>query len=334
MPIYAYKYRLPDSDAIHAARSGRCLEQPEGAGFLISAFLPHSPKIFIPRDAECESDTFRKALDENFSGQAYPFPERSTSPEEHAEEIKAIIRMEKMGDLRKCVAARCLVLDGGIDIDSLFADLCHIYKEAFVFCFSTPETGTWIGASPELLLKETDGELHTMALAGTRPTGSAGHWDAKNIGEHEVVVDFIERAFGLAGLAARKHPRFTQQAGPVEHLCTPIDAQAPYTTSILPLLDALSPTPALCGDPRVAAAALIADKENFPRAYYAGYCGPWHSSEEFSLYVTLRCARVAPCRYALFAGGGIMPDSDPASEWKETEQKLSTLLEIINTKHQ
>lgn len=327
---YAFAYRLPGTSLVHSGWSDHSLEQPQGSGFLISPFIPHSPMIFIPNEHHCDSDMLYRTFAENGPGTMFPFPEKSTAMAEHKAEIEEIIKLENEGELTKAVAARCLVSTGHVDVNAAFKALCDRYPDAFVFLFSTPESGTWIGATPELLLSNHDEEMKTMALAGTRPADSVGEWDDKNIKEQAVVTDYIKRCFGINGLNVRTTGPVTVQAGPVEHLRTEISALAPQTTDILPLLDALAPTPALCGMPRELAAETIARCENFQRGYYGGFCGPWHNPEDFGLYVILRCARVSPQATCLFAGGGIMPDSDHVSEWDETEAKLSTLSSIFN----
>lgn len=321
---------MPGTSLIHSGQADHCMEQPQGHGFLISPFIPHSPMIFIPDGCECDHDVLRKAFAENGEGTMFPFPHESTTMSEHSAEIKEIIKLETEGRLTKAVAARCLVNAGHVDVYSAFNTLCELYPDAFVFLFSTPESGTWIGATPELLLSNHDMEMRTMALAGTRPANSVGHWDEKNIREQAVVTDYIKRCFSINGLETTVKGPTTVLAGPVEHLRTEISALTPETTDILALLDALAPTPALCGMPRELAAETIARCETYQRGYYGGFCGPWHGSEDFGLYVILRCARLSPEATCLFAGGGIMPDSDPVSEWNETEAKLSTLSTIFN----
>lgn len=322
---YAFRYRLPGTTQILDGCSTYCMEQPQGHGFLIAPFIPHSPMMFIPKEQECSAENFRKAFVRNGDGVTFAFPVKSTEKEAHRSEIEEIIKLERTGELTKAVAARCLVSDMRMDIDTMFQTLCQGYPNAFVFLFTTPESGTWIGATPELLLENKEGVMRTMALAGTRPAGTAGEWDMKNIREQGVVTDYIKSCFRRNDLDIRTDGPHTVQAGPVEHLRTEIKCLAPDAIDVLSLIDDLAPTPAVCGMPRELAADTIARCERFERGYYGGFCGPWTGTDRFSLYVILRCARVTPDALCLFAGGGIMPDSDPEAEWIETEAKLSTL---------
>lgn len=326
---YAFRYRLPGTTQILDGCSRNSQEQPQGSGFLIAPFIPHSPLIFIPKEQDCDAETFRQAVTVNGNGVSFPFPVESTTKDEHRSEIEEIIGLENEGRLTKAVASRCLVDDIRVDVEQMFRTLCQRYPDAFVFLFTTPESGTWIGATPELLLENKGGVMRTMALAGTRAAGTSGKWDMKNIREQAVVTDYIKGCFGRNGLEVLTDGPHTVQAGPVEHLRTEIKCYAPDTTDVLSLIDDLAPTPALCGMPRELAAETIARCERFERGYYGGFCGPWNTSDDFSLYVILRCARLSSDAVCLFAGGGIMPDSDPSAEWNETEAKLSTLRKLI-----
>lgn len=289
--------------------------------------------IFIPADRECESDTFSEALRLNGRGLCAPFPEASTTPDQLADEVETIKALEREGRLIKAVAARCLLQNAPVDINALFDSLCRNYPDAFVYLFSTPESGTWIGATPEVLLENDGKELHTMALAGTHRDNDTDDWDAKNRREHDVVTKYIMDCFTDSGLSPIADNPETKTAGPVEHLMTRISVPASDTLDVLQLIDTLAPTPALCGMPRELAAETIAQQEHFERAFFGGYCGPWNGYDSFSLFVTLRCAHIAPDRTVLYAGAGIMPESDPASEWAEIDRKLSTLTSLFPTPH-
>ena len=327
--VYAFKYRLPGATEFCNGMSDHCLEQPEGRGFVIAPFLPHSPMIFIPADRECESDTFSEALRLNGHRLCAPLPEASTTPDQLADEVEIIKALEREGKLTKAVAARCLLHDALTDINTLFDSLCRNYPDAFVYLFSTPESGTWIGATPEVLLENDGKELHTMALAGTHRDNDTDGWDAKNRREHDVVTKYIMDCFTDFGLTPFADKPVTKMAGPVEHLMTRISVPASDTLDVLQLIDILAPTPALCGMPRELAAETIAQQEHFERSFFGGYCGPWNGYDSFSLFVTLRCAHIAPDRAVLYAGAGIMPESDPASEWAEIDRKLSTLTSLF-----
>lgn len=323
-----YFYRLPgEGDKVTAASSRRILEfdgvslQP---GFVIYPFDRSShPALLIPADSHEE-------IEIEFPDLAF-FPENSTPRAEHADEVETIARLCREGSLTKAVAAKVIVGRGEIDIKRSFLNLCRLYPDAFLFCFGTEQTGVWLGASPETLLSCHEGNLSTMALAGTRPAGERGEWDRKNIEEHQVVVDFIRDEFEKAGLSPKIFPTGVRRAGPVEHLCTRFEALSRRADASqsqsggISLAENLSPTPALCGLPRNAAMDIIKGLERFDRSSYAGFCGPVQSGDRFDFYVNLRSMLVDSDRFAIFVGGGINAMSVADSEWEETERKADTL---------
>jgi isochorismate synthase len=97
---------------------------------------------------------------------------------------------------------------------------------------------------------------------------------------------------------------------------------------ILQLLDELPPTPAVCGAPVSEARRLLQHYPDIDRSCYAGYLGPWGNGV-VQLYVSLRCMQVFDGVCRLYAGGGLMPDSDEAQEWQETENKMACMRQAI-----
>ena len=97
------------------------------------------------------------------------------------------------------------------------------------------------------------------------------------------------------------------------------------------LLNALHPTPAVCGMPKTATRNFIMHNESAPRDYYSGFAGTLNPDGDTNLFVTLRCMKIAqqhnaePDEYTLYAGGGLLKDSTCQSEWEETESKMNTM---------
>ena len=201
-------------------------------------------------------------------------------------------------------------------------------------CF-TPENGVWFGATPELLLETThgSGELHTMALAGTRPAGSSSdeEWDDKNLTEHELVVNFIVNILASHGLEVSAAPISELNTGAVTHLCTGITARGDVKSAGA-IINELNPTPAVAGWPREVAIAEIDALETHLRRCYSGIVGV-KTDGALHVYVNLRCAFTAPVIldnvagwvYNLYAGGGLMPESKLDEEWDETARKMQVL---------
>ena len=264
----------------------------------------------------------------------------STTRENHRKEVDAIVESLR-GNSGKTVAARAIRIERVTDVDATFRILCEDYPDAFVFCFSTPDTGTWIGASPELLLKKENSNIQTMALAGTRPSGTDGEWDMKNREEQEMVTHFIESCLSTRCNGIKTGKTYTKQAGSVEHICTPISAilhahgdhshdEDTYQT-LGELLCDLSPTPALCGSDREASMRLIERLEDFDREMYGGFCGPCDIDGKTEIYVNLRSAKCSDTATCVYAGGGITHLSRADEEWNETEIKSRTIINKLKT---
>ncbi len=326
-------YRLPHEDEVNAFVSDSLISGISDSGFTIAPFDNSPEGIYtIPDNTPVPLESLPATL----SGSIGPDTPRSR----HSEEIAAI--KQTLNGRGKIVAARKISVSGKPDLIGTFTSLCEAYPAAFVFMFHTPASGTWIGATPELLAEMTDTSLRTMALAGTRPAGQPGPWDAKNIEEQQLVTDFITDALRKYYREITPAETRNLKAGPVEHICTPIFATGPrlgeecsgttpgnngnraLQTAISfrsRVLGALSPTPAVCGSDRLLAMRVISRFEPDGRGYYAGYCGP-----AGKYFVTLRSARVFADGVTLYSGSGITPLSAAADEWEETRIKAETLL--------
>ena len=327
-----FAYRLPGDTKVYAFKSQRILGRANGEGFVISPFTNREDEqMTIPADTEInvsDLDALEAESCSDSSHRLYSFPLKSVSQAEHCSIVThAIGEMKQNPDLTKVVIATTTVHEGVLSLSDTFEALCEAYPDAFVFCFHTPQSGTWLGASPEKLLSQSGPRMTTSALAGTRPAGTSGDWDSKNIEEQRIVRDFVLDAMRSQGIRPKCGELHTKHAGPVEHLCNDISAflLADYDILAERLLRVLSPTPALCGFPKEAAMQTILNLEPFQRGYYGGYCGPRHRNGNFEYYVNLRSLRKEGAAYCIFAGGGILPESDPDTEWLETRRKAQTL---------
>lgn len=328
-----FKYRLPNTSITISGGSKRILKGL-AEGFVIAPFInPDEGLITIPYD---NPDSLPESKAEI---SAIPV---STPREEYDKEVNAII--QAIGDSRgKTVAARTIRLNETIDLDATFENLCSAYPEAFVFMFSSPVTGTWIGASPELLTRKEGDYLLTMALAGTRPRSDEDYeWDVKNIDEQAMVTEFIVKTLLKHCSTVTTGKTFTKKAGPVEHICTPVFAHLPdsllsdeyedsHNNRIRRILTDLSPTPALCGSDRARSLEIIGKCERFKREMYGGFCGPNSINGISAFFVNLRCAKVAPDSAVIYIGGGITNLSNPETEWLETEMKSKTIINKLKT---
>lgn len=234
------------------------------------------------------------------------------------------------GLFQKIVLARTLDVphESNIDTEQLFLRACQSYPDMFVALFSTPQSGTWLISTPETLVEGDGHQWHTMALAGTMPAG-AQQWSDKNRQEQRHVFTYIMEC--LEHFAEDIHadgPR-TVQAANLLHLQTTLTFTLGANPQVGSLLQRLHPTPAVCGLPKEATRQFILHNEALPRGYYSGFAGALHPNADTHLFVSLRCMQILPDRFRLFAGGGLLNESQMEEEWQETEAKLQTMLKVI-----
>jgi len=223
-----------------------------------------------------------------------------------------------------------------LDIPMAAIQLFDIFPDTFGFLYHTPQTGCWLGATPETLLSYDSRSriARTMAYAGTRQFAGDIPWDAKNIEENLFVADHIVSRFEDAGITADVSAPYSSPYGNLQHLRRDITAKLPTDTDFSRLLDAINPTPALCGTPTDDAIADISRFERHDRRCYGGFIAIHHPNKSFHSFVNLRSARLSldgSGRFEIIVGGGIISSSNPASEWAETEAKASRLLSILSS---
>lgn len=219
-----------------------------------------------------------------------------------------------------------------VDWVKVAAKYFETFPGTFRYIYYTPETGCWIGVSPEILLKYVAGDdcFETMSLAGTRKIETGiGAWDAKNVEEHEYVTDYISET--LRGLGCKVDVAVAENIvfGCVEHLCNRIKAQVKDDMSLLDVVTQLSPTPAFAGYPKECSLRDIFRFEVHPRYCYGSYVA-LIDSKDFHAYVNMRCVHFNERDYCIYAGGGLTSKSVAREEWDETENKVSALKDIIS----
>lgn len=259
------------------------------------------------------------------------------SKEDYIIRLNQMIDELKSGEYEKAVFSRIKKIERPEDpalLEKLFIGLMRAYPLAHVFLFKSPDNQLWMGASPELLFRKRGKKFETMALAGTqrRIEGRGLNeytWGSKEIREHQVVADFIISKLDECGISGIQRGEMkTVEAGQMVHLKTKIEFETEIDQRTL--AEVLHPTPAVGGFPRDRALLAIAKHEPHKRDYYAGYIGVHFSNEDSDYIVNLRCMRVFPDHFSLFVGGGINSQSDPETEWQETELKSRTLMDIIS----
>jgi menaquinone-specific isochorismate synthase len=246
----------------------------------------------------------------------------------------AVVEMQR-GDYQKVVLAREVFVEADTDIDvvEVLRRLRAAYPTAFVF-----SVDGFIGASPELLVSRTGDIVRSHPMAGTTPR--TGNPDAdsraaaallgstKDRAEHQITIDTVLDALlpFCSYVDSEPEPSIVALAN-VQHLASLCEGRlSSPPASVLALVEALHPTPAVCGFPRADALAAISRLEGFDRDRYAGTVG-WvdrHGNGRFA--VSIRCAAVDGPVARLVAGNGIVADSDPQTELTETRAKLNALL--------
>lgn len=265
-----------------------------------------------------------------------------TSPEkEHflhlvAKGIQAI----EAGNLEKIVAARTkmIPLPSEFDLGKTLAKLLSSYPHSFVNFFHLPGIGTWIGASPEVLIETKGDYFYTMSLAGTQPAQGdnplkSATWTQKEIEEQALVSRYIVDCFKTIRLREyEEHGPKTVLAGNLLHLRSDFRVNT-QTTGFSNLgsvmLGLLHPTSAVCGMPRKEALTFLKKEEGWDRNFYAGFLGPVGIEQETSIYVNLRTASLYQTHALLYAGAGVTEDSVPEKEWEETELKCQIIGKFI-----
>lgn len=241
------------------------------------------------------------------------------------------------GRIDKVVLARRVVLRAPADLD-VVAALRHLARtapESTTFAF-VRDGMTFLGATPERLVRTVGRSFETVAIAGSAARGTDPWEDArfaaallaseKDREEHAVVVDMLRAS--LTPIVETLDVADTPAILPlrhVQHLVTPISGRLRDEAGLLALAQRLHPTPAVGGAPRDVALSLIAEHEGFDRGWYAGPIGWLGADGDGELMVALRCGLVAGTQATLFAGCGIVADSDPSREWEESRLKLRTM---------
>ena len=327
------------------------------SGFVIHPFADQADKkcyfleahqyLTLSIEGPIEEDEFSKELntapskvhiDQLLRKRSYTREEKVdfSSEKSFLDQVEEGIRLIQRGELIKIVPARNkpVELNGILDISRIFLSLCTHYPNAFVNFIHTAGLGTWIGASPEVLIKTEENIFSTMALAGTQkavgenPLKNAA-WTQKEIEEQALVSRYIVNCFKKIRLREyeERGPK-TVLAGNLLHLRSDfiVDMEAtgfPQLGSVM--VDLLHPTSAVCGMPREKALEFISSHETFDRSLFSGFIGPVNIDNVTSIYVNLRTARITDKQAILYAGAGVTEDSVPTKEWEETEMKCDII---------
>lgn len=348
MTAFAY-YRLPCEQ--HATYVAQHVGEPEilssvaqlngREGFVIAPFQPSAecPVVLIHPDEVRDFVPEAQCVDDANGGRRV---QKSPCTEAYARDYECFHGQLERGVFRKIVLARKSTLHTLLSAEALFQKACRLYPRLFVALVYTEPSGMWLMATPEILLQGNGNAFHTMSLAGTQKAPATTipplstkaveglEWPQKDQEEQQYVTDYIEACIRTFSDDYRLQGPYTMTAAHLCHLRTDIHFRLPCADVLGDVLEALYPTPAVCGIPKEPARRFILSHEHEPRRYYSGFVGMLSPRADTHLFVSLRCMRLLPggiCE--LYAGGGLLKESEMEKEWRETEAKMQTMMELV-----
>ena len=301
-------YRFPAENAFRMAIEESFLPHQKDQVFLISPFhedsLEKELQLAVVNNDFLTND-FLQHIEKVVVGK--DFPEIQLPPEttkkEYFQKLKAYLQEIHSGKIEKAILSRVIYEDKPKDFNlfDCFLRLSASYPETLSYLLVTPQSGIWMGATPELLLEKRQNLYAVMALAGTQPRNESGKYFWRE-----------------------------KETGKVAHLKTDYLFEDIHKMKLELLLKDLHPTPAIGGLPVNNALACILEHEGYDRRYYSGIIGQTDFSSTADLYINLRCMQVGKDKIAIYTGGGITAASDAEEEWQETILKSKTVAEKIN----
>lgn len=307
-------------------------------------------------ETDCSAEAARilaahaRFADFDYGSEEIPAPRTDASPDldptegeaEYAARVARHLEDIARNTMTKIVPARIRDRHAEHPFDTARAleRLRAAHPGSHTFSFGLGDGDEWLGATPETLLRITDGTLVTEALAGTAPRADQAAEDArleaalladeKIRREQRAVTDeLIERLRGLDLTPVYPDSPRIMRLPHARHLHTPIRAALPPDIDALIVAGALHPTPAVAGTPRDLAMLRLKETEPFDREHFAGTAGWIDARGDAHLQVNLRCAKVSGAHARLYAGAGIVHGSKPDDEARETTLKLRTVDEVL-----
>lgn len=266
---------------------------------------------------------------------------RLTTNAEWTESVERAVASIRNGDLRKVVLATALdvTLAAPIDVPDTLERFRRTYPECYRFLVQPTEERGFFGPPPERLVRMDGDHVATEALAGSVERGDTPEEDAElarsleasdKLGhEQALVTDTIREClapFGTVCVGERGIKRLSN----IQHLRTPITATLDDDTHVLDLVEVLHPTPAVGGLPPERARSVIRETEPFDRGWYASPVGWFDAAGDGEFVVGIRSAVAGGDDATLFAGDGIVGDSDPDEEWAELGPKFQPVLDELD----
>lgn len=295
-------------------------------GFVFASFDYQDSALIIPSDYQFIIETIP---DDDPSNESFDLPLDGKS--DLIEKVNTAKDAIDSKGYEKLVVSHRFVMAYQGKSSSIFFRLASSYSSAFVYYWSHPATGNWLGATPEHFVELDKNMLTTVALAGTLPANAATvDWTSKEFNEQQLVTDCILNALASVteNASIEQHPRETIQAGHLHHLRTKITVKSD-NIQIKKIIKVLHPTPAVGGIPKQESIAYLQLNEGYDRAFYTGFLGPINGSHQANLFVNLRCAKIEKEKIYLYAGAGITHGSVAEDEWEEIFRKATTFLKVL-----
>ncbi|GAB4364349.1 MAG: isochorismate synthase [Calditrichia bacterium] len=297
---------------------------------------------------EVEAEIFREVEKLRFPKYSEPpsFPRivrahEVPSQKDWREQARSVIKRFNQKTLQKVVLARQWVIEFAETLEPLnfLRQLKTKNTPGYYFYFQPVASSAFLGVSPERLYSRESDEVESEALAGTRPRPNFPRDDQqlaeelrtnpKELREHRLVADFIEENLRvLCDRVECPEREAVEKLAHVQHLKTKFRGTLKSGIGDGDIVQALHPTPAVGGAPREAALQILREVEPFDRGWYAAPIG-WLGKFNAELAVGIRSALARENTLTLFAGAGIVPDSDPEKEWEETTHKLRMFTQLF-----
>lgn len=323
------------------------------SGFVFAPFDSTLKTIFFPLESVTIHKFDYKERAEKDTTRIIESPTKFDK-EKHISLVKSGIDYIKNYQTPKIVLSREEQLSfEKIDLVKIFIRLLNKYKTAFVYIWYHPKIGLWLGATPETLLEVKNTIFKTMALAGTQAFNGTLDvvWEEKERKEHQFVTDYIVNQLSKMNITNNVSETTTIKAGNLVHLQASISGRLQEKSQVADLIEALHPTPAVCGVPKAKAKEFILNNEKYNREFYTGFLGELNFETDkrqkkknkrnienhayrfkeikSSLFVNLRCMQVKDKTVHIYVGGGITKDSNPEKEYIETIAKAAVMKSIL-----
>jgi isochorismate synthase len=298
-------------------------------GFVFAPYSKKGTAALILPDKVFSHEYQLKELEYNAGG----FPKISEEDKTyHMEIVKKGIKKIRNNKLEKVVLSRKIVVPNQSSPINIFQNVLDAYPNAFCYFWYHPKIGLWIGATPELLLHKQNNTLDTVSLAGTtkNTTKDIPMWGKKEFEEQEMVTRHIVQRLRSCVSDLSIGEVTSVRAGNLWHLKTKIWGTI-RDLKLEKIIQALHPTPAICGLPVSEAERFIKKYENYDREFYSGFLGELNmgTDKNTHLFVNLRCMQLKGNSAFLYVGGGITSASNAQQEWMETVHKSETMLNMI-----